>query len=106
MIWYMYPLWNDYHNQAINAFITSLSYLIYSFTFWLYCIACGILVPQPGSQPTPHALEAQSLIHWPAKDYPTYHFLCVCWEHYCPTTGYSIINYNYHCTLDPQNLLI
>ena len=51
---------------------------IYLFTFWLYCIACGILVPQPGSQPTPHAAEAQSLIHWPAKDYPRYHFLCVC----------------------------
>ena len=28
----------------------------------------GVLVPQPGIEPTPHALEVQSLNHWTAKE--------------------------------------
>ena len=33
--------------------------------------ACGILVPQPGIEPTPPAVEAQSLNHWTAREVPT-----------------------------------
>ena len=32
--------------------------------------ACGILVPRPGIEPTPPALEAQSLNHWTAREVP------------------------------------
>ena len=35
--------------------------------------ACGILVPQPGIEPMPPALEAQSLNHWSAREVP--HFV-------------------------------
>ena len=31
---------------------------------WLHHVACGILVPRPGIEPTPSALEAWSLNHW------------------------------------------
>ena len=34
------------------------------FFFWPCHAACGILVPQPGIEPTPPALEAQSLNNW------------------------------------------
>ena len=37
---------------------------------WLYHIACGILVPQPGIRPEPLALEARSLYHWTTREVP------------------------------------
>ena len=45
--------------------------------FWLHCTACGILVPQPGIEPTPPALEVWSLNHWTAKEVLHYSFLIV-----------------------------
>ena len=33
-------------------------------------MACGILVPQPGIEPTPLAVEAWSLNHWTAREVP------------------------------------
>ena len=30
--------------------------------------ACGILVPRPGIEPMPHALEDQSLNHWTTRE--------------------------------------
>ena len=32
--------------------------------FWPCCVACRILVPQPGIKPVPPAVEAPSLNHW------------------------------------------
>ena len=40
------------------------------FFFWLHRVACGILVPGPGIEPAPPALEAQSLHHWTAREVP------------------------------------
>ena len=47
---------------------------------WLYaktikltlfgCRTWGISVPRPGIEPMPSALEAWSLNHWPAKEFP------------------------------------
>ena len=34
------------------------------FLFGLHCMACGILVPQPGIEPVSPAVEAQSPNHW------------------------------------------
>lgn len=31
-------------------------------------VGCGILAPQPGTKPTPRALEARSLNHWNTKE--------------------------------------
>ena len=35
-------------------------------------MTCGILVPQPGIEPTPPAEEAQSLNHWTAREVPIF----------------------------------
>ena len=35
--------------------------------FWLCCTACGIIVSQPGIEPVPSALGAQSLSHWTTR---------------------------------------
>ena len=34
------------------------------------CIACGVLVPQPGTEPTPMALEVLTLNPWTASKVP------------------------------------
>ena len=36
----------------------------------LAATACGILVPQPGIEPAPFALKAQTLNHWPNGEVP------------------------------------
>ena len=40
--------------------------------FWSCCIACRILVPQPGMEPMPPAMEAQDLNHWTARKVPRF----------------------------------
>ena len=39
------------------------------------CAACRILVPQPGIEPVPPAVEARSLNHWTAREVPIGLFL-------------------------------
>ena len=45
-------------------------YLVFLFNFWLHCMACRILVPRPGIEPTPPAVEAWSLNHWTTREVP------------------------------------
>ena len=40
-----------------------------SFFFGLHHTACRVLVPQPGTEPVPPALEAQSPKHWSAREF-------------------------------------
>ena len=35
-----------------------------------HCVACGILVPQPGFEPISPAVEALSPNHWTAREFP------------------------------------
>ena len=38
--------------------------------FWPRCAACRILVPRPGIEPVPPAVEAHNLNHWNAREVP------------------------------------
>ena len=40
-------------------------------------MACGILVPQPGIEPMPPALEVQSLNHWTTRGVPFQPLNCI-----------------------------
>ena len=40
------------------------------FIYFFGCGACGILVPQPGMEPMPPAVEAPNLNHWTAREVP------------------------------------
>ena len=50
-------------------------------------MTCRILVPQPGIEPTPPAVEAQSLHHWTTREVPRrlcfliciYVYIWLCW---------------------------
>ena len=37
---------------------------------WLHSRACGILLPRPGIEPMPPAVEAQILNHWTTREGP------------------------------------
>ena len=36
--------------------------------FWLCCMTCDVLVPQPGIEPEPPAVKAPNPNHWTARD--------------------------------------
>ena len=38
------------------------------FIYWLHCVACGILVPQPKIEPVSPTLEVQRPSHWTTRD--------------------------------------
>ena len=44
-----------------------LKYCSCFFFFFFGCMACGILVPQPGMEPAPHALEGKILTAGPPR---------------------------------------
>ena len=43
--------------------------------FWPCCATCGILVPRPGFEPVPPAVEVQSPNHWTAREFPSFTLL-------------------------------
>ena len=49
----------------------------FSFFFFLHRAACRILVPRPGMEPTPPAVEAQSPNYWTARQVPPFWNLVV-----------------------------
>ena len=55
---------------AFFASFLLFSLLVFFFSFWLYCVACQILVLPPGIKPGPPAVEAQSPNHWTAREFP------------------------------------
>ena len=60
---------NKYDQDLILSWIHILFFFF--FTFWTCRTACRILVPQPGIETAPLALEARSLNHWTAGEVPT-----------------------------------
>ena len=38
------------------------------FIYWLHCVACGILVPQPKIEAVSPTLEVQRPSHWTTRD--------------------------------------
>ena len=45
-------------------------FFFFFLTFWLCLLARGILVPRPGIEPAPPAVEAQSLNHRSTREMP------------------------------------
>ena len=50
--------------------VSFMAFLTAVLLFWGCCVACGILVPQPGIQPVPPAVEAWSPNHCTAREVP------------------------------------
>ena len=52
-----------------NVFIYIYIYIF--FFFWLYCVTCWILVPQPGFESMPPAVDVWDLNHWTVMKIPS-----------------------------------
>ena len=68
-------------NPFTHSFDFSLSacffFVLFVFIFkifWPCCTACGILVPRPGIEAAPPAVEAWSLNHWTTGEVPEHLF--------------------------------
>ena len=74
------------HSMSLHLFSSLISFFKF---FLLFCHkAPGILVPQPGIEPTPLAVEVWSLNHWTSGEVPG-PFICV-----LKFSAYSIV---YNC---------
>ena len=60
----------------------SISLLLFLFTSWPCRLACRILVPWPGIEPVPPAVEAQHPYHWTAKEFlrEVKFLICFCYS--------------------------
>ena len=56
--------------SSVIELIYLFHYLFCFISFWLRHRVCGILVPQPGTEPAPLALEVWSFNHWTAREVP------------------------------------
>ena len=54
-------------HQSIFVFKNFLFYLL---IFLPHCVACRFLVPQPGIEPVPSAVKAQSPNDWTSREFP------------------------------------
>ena len=68
----------------LSFFLLDSIYLVLLLLFHLFCIsclcgeACGIVVPWPGVEPVPPAVELQSLNHWTTREVHSSGARCRC----------------------------
>ena len=62
--------------KLVLTLLAPLHFHIHFFFFFFgpCCMACGIVAPQPGTEPEPSAVKAQSSNHWTAREFPPYTF--------------------------------
>ena len=56
--------------EQVSLPLDGLLYSLFKKFLFFGCVACGILFPRPGMEPTPLAMEAQSFNHWTAREVP------------------------------------
>ena len=61
-------LFLNYTWWAFFALFLSLSLSFLILIFWLHCMACGILAPQPEIEPGLPVFEEQNLTHWTIRE--------------------------------------
>ena len=61
-------------SSAMTALLVNFCLVLFQICFFIFFwprrAACRILVPQPGIEPAPSAVKAQSPHHWTARDFP------------------------------------
>ena len=65
------------------------------FFFWPCCAACRILVPRPGIEPGPTAVEARSPNHWTDGEFPPQFLITGCahcgkWGRLCTSQPWAL----------------
>ena len=60
-------------SYVVLIFYYFIYLIIYLFIyFWPCCMACQILVPQPGIEPVSPAVETWSPNHWTTREFPVF----------------------------------
>ena len=67
---YSFGFWVNSFLELLESVVSSLSFHLFFFFNWLCHVACGILVPWPGIEPMPPAMEAWNLNHWTIREVP------------------------------------
>ena len=78
--WSCHHLWRCCSSESSGGLVLTVSSSLEVtcvVCFESLCEASGILHPQPGSKPSPLALEAQSLNHWTISDVPNTSLLLI-----------------------------
>ena len=78
--------------------------------FWLCHVTCGILVPQPGTEPAPLTLEAQRVNHWTAREVLEIYVLTRPWNdslmHNTSVPNLSLLKLHFAYQIEPTLLTI
>ena len=75
--------WTEYVSENHQLFLAHILGFLFHFAFWLCHVACGILVPRPGTEPRATAVKAPSPNHWTARAFPP-NIFCLKMKHYHP----------------------
>ena len=68
---FVFLLFEGFRKEFISSpSPASIFIIFFKVYFWLYHLACGILVPQPGLKHMHPTVEMQSLNHWATRDNP------------------------------------
>ena len=85
----------DLCSKTLNFPVVFRQKLFVCFLFFSFClchVACGILVPQPGIEPVPAALEAWSPNHWATREVPQGEvFIGKIWSEGCRVCDFLLI---------------
>ena len=66
---FLRPCLGNHKSVLINIIIQDICIYYFTLFYWPHCVACGILVLQPGMEPVPSAVDAGSL-NWTTRDVP------------------------------------
>ena len=70
--------WTDV--TSIEKFPQTMEFFVLvaqTFIYLRQCMACEILVSQPGNRPTPPVVEVQSAFHWVIKEVPAFIYFVI-----------------------------
>ena len=57
-------------DKELRSRILNLLSYLFIYTFWQHSLACRVLVPWPGIEPSSWAVSTHSPNHWTTKEFP------------------------------------
>ena len=74
-LWFIIGYWMQFPRTFKHFFVLYWSIVnnVVFFFCWLYCMACGLLLPWPGMEPRPLTVKAPSTDHRTTREFPQTH---------------------------------
>ena len=93
-------------HRLISVLCLHFVVMLYYYYFWPCLMACGILVPWPGTESPPTTVEAQSPNHWITREFLVvmlYSYLCLLGLYIPHITCCCSVTQLYLTLCDPMN---